>query len=190
MPKALSESPKNLDKEEQKEPISKVGLNQDMLLKLDQQNMIQGNTSEFQNHGPMLGYYATPSIISATSNNTNAKTARPKKAAKMMPNKKYLVEMKPITVLVKLMVSDIDSGYVKCQVKLSQDCRNADEITLNSDQSSKALKFLENCSEIGASKDCMTKVTTPIRTNRTMSIESTDHKTDCKTNNASTAKDT
>lgn len=187
MQKAMSESPKNT--EEDKESISKVGLSEDMLMKLNQHNMSQGNNSEIPGHGPMLGYYATPSIISSASNTTNTKTAKPKKMTKLMPNKKYLGEMKPITVLLKLTDSDSDSGYVSCQMTLAQDNEEDDENTLPETTSKLSSKVLENCSEFGASKESSSKVNTPCRTKRTMSIESNDPKTDCKTKDASTTKD-
>lgn len=159
MQKALSESPKNT--EEEKETISKVGLSEDMLMKLNHHNMIQGNNSEISGHGPMLGYYATPSIISSASNTTNTKTTKPKKLTKLMPNKKYLGEMKPINVLLRLPDSDSESGYVNCQVTLSQDTQEDGENYPPETTSKLSSKILESCSEMGAIKESTSKVSTP-----------------------------
>jgi len=63
--KALSASPKNGDIEEMKEAISSIGLSQDMLQKLDEQMKKENNGNEISGHGPMIGYYATPNIVTS-----------------------------------------------------------------------------------------------------------------------------
>jgi hypothetical protein len=119
--KALSESPRNTNIDEKKEAVSKVILSQDMLLKLDEHNKNKATQNEITGHGLNIAYYATPSIISNASNATNAKTVKAKKATKLAPNKKYLVEMKPITVLIKLIDKGSKSRYVSAEMTLSHD---------------------------------------------------------------------
>lgn len=77
MPKSMSESPKNTDTEEKKAPMNKDGLNKDMLMKLDQQNLNHGKIPN-KLFGPEF-YYATPSIVSSTSNTTTTKTIKSKR---------------------------------------------------------------------------------------------------------------
>jgi hypothetical protein len=176
MPKSMSESPKNTDVEEKKTSINKDGLNKDMLMKLDQQNLNHGKIPS-KLFGPEF-YYATPSIISSTSNTTTTKTIKSRKLTKLMPNKKYLAEMKSIGVLLRLSDKDFESGYVNCQVVLSQDTEVEKDFSTPTENSKSLSKIFEAIPEMAAQKDTPSKVNTPNRKNRTMSTESTDTKTD------------
>ncbi|CAI2369130.1 unnamed protein product [Moneuplotes crassus] len=180
--KALSESPKNGNVEELKEPISTVGLSQDMLLKLDQQTKKQNNGNEIPGHGPMIGYYATPNIVTPVS---NTKTVKPKKPTKLVPSKKYLAEMKPIIILLKYLDKEGKSLFVSAQVTLSHDIGAMKEEVKTPSTKSKMSKILENCSDFGSTKNAIGKAATPIRKERTISADSTD----CHTKDASEVKE-
>lgn len=162
LPKALSESPKNVEKEESKENHHKMVLSQDMLQKLDEQNKHNLSSNDLTVHGPMM---------STSSSLSLAKTIKPKKTAKMAPNRKYLVEMKPITVILAWTDKDSDQGYVKSQVILSQDkpCHK-DEVKTPS-SNSKTAKILEAWGDFSSSKETLIQTQTRVRDKRTMSIE-------------------
>ena len=98
-----------------------VGLNQDLLMKFDQQNMQKASGSDLHNPGSMISYYQTASMIYNNTNTNILKTTRPKKTTRLMPSKKYLSEMLPIKVLVKLNEDDRELRYVQSQVTLSKD---------------------------------------------------------------------
>ena len=90
-------------------------------MKFDQQNMQKASGSDLHNPGSMISYYQTASMIYNNTNTNILKTTRPKKTTRLMPSKKYLSEMLPIKVLVKLNEDDRELRYVQSQVTLSKD---------------------------------------------------------------------
>jgi len=97
--------------------------------------------------------------------------------------------MKPIHVLLKVPNRDNDTGYVNCQVVLSQDVIGNKGDSTPTESSKPLAKIFENNTEMTPYKEGNSKTTTPNRTNRTLSMESNDIKTDCKTKDTCSSKE-
>ena len=173
--------------EELKTKNISVGLSQDMLMKLDQQNMNQFNGVDHKNPALSSGFHVSSTAVPSSSN--SLKPRNKNKQPKLMPSKKYLSEMQPISVLINLTKqSDNDDRYIKCQVTLSRDIWEPKENS-NSNDNLKSSKELDIWIDFSAFKDLNDKTNTPSREKRTYSIESLDMKADTKTKDTPISKD-
>ena len=99
-----------------------------------------------------------------------------------MPNKKYLGEMQPIIILIRLLKEgESESKYIKCQLNLSQDiCDIKDPLNAN-EMPLKTARAQDLPIDLSSFKDPNDKWNTPSREKRTVSGESLELKSDRKT---------
>lgn len=149
------------DEEEQKDIPRSKGLNQDMLMKFDQQNNQKLATGE--NTSGNTGYYTTASMINSSANPSSLKTAKAKKTTtRVMPSKKYLAEMTPIKILIELNQDDRNLRHIRSQVTLTKDdIKNIKEL----ENLSKSFKMAIS-SENQVTKEPQKSTNTPVRDKR------------------------
>ena len=99
-----------------------------------------------------------------------------------MPNKKYLGEMQPIIILIRLLKEgESESKYIKCQLNLSQDIWDVKDPLNANEMPLKTARAQDLPIDFSSFKDPNDKWNTPSREKRTVSGESLELKSDWKT---------
>lgn len=103
-----------------------------------------------------------------------------------MPSKKYLGEMQPIVILIRLLKEgESESKYIHCQLNLSQDLCEVKEQAISNEVPLKSARVQDLPIDLTAFKDPNDKGNTPSREKRTVSVESLELKSEHKTKDIS-----